>query len=152
MAGTAFIVARGVSGGIERTASVMMPALFVIVIGLALYVTTLDGARFARAATATEHIRARIAEFLAGRVIVAGRTPDQHATEKEGAATDKESPHARHTSTRDAASRQHRACRNRESLAQQSSLIQQGLDTRTIATETPSSTFQLSSVGRAGGC
>jgi NSS family neurotransmitter:Na+ symporter len=44
MAGTIFIVAGGVRGGIERTASVMMPALFAIVVGLAVYAATLDGA------------------------------------------------------------------------------------------------------------
>jgi NSS family neurotransmitter:Na+ symporter len=44
MAGTIFIVAGGVRGGIERTASVMMPALFTIVVGLAVYAATLDGA------------------------------------------------------------------------------------------------------------
>jgi len=43
MMGTILIVARGVSGGIERTAMVLMPALFAIVIGLALYAATLDG-------------------------------------------------------------------------------------------------------------
>ncbi len=41
---TIWIVARGVKGGIERTAMVLMPALFVIVAGLAIYAATLDGA------------------------------------------------------------------------------------------------------------
>ncbi|MGE4605402.1 MAG: sodium-dependent transporter, partial [Myxococcota bacterium] len=44
MAGTIYIVARGVSGGIERTAMVLMPVLFAIVVGLAFYAATLDGA------------------------------------------------------------------------------------------------------------
>ncbi len=44
MAGTIYIVARGVSGGIERTAMVLMPVLFAIVVGLALYAATLEGA------------------------------------------------------------------------------------------------------------
>jgi NSS family neurotransmitter:Na+ symporter len=44
MAGTITIVARGVSGGIERTAMVLMPVLFAIVIGLAFYAATLEGA------------------------------------------------------------------------------------------------------------
>ena len=38
------IVAGGVKGGIERSALILMPALFVIVCGLALYAATLDGA------------------------------------------------------------------------------------------------------------
>ncbi len=38
------IVASGVKGGIERSAVILMPALFVIVCGLALYAATLDGA------------------------------------------------------------------------------------------------------------
>jgi NSS family neurotransmitter:Na+ symporter len=37
------VVAGGVKGGIERSALVLMPALFVIVIGLAIYAATLDG-------------------------------------------------------------------------------------------------------------
>jgi NSS family neurotransmitter:Na+ symporter len=41
---TISIVAGGVMGGIERAAVIMMPALFVIVCGLALYAATLDGA------------------------------------------------------------------------------------------------------------
>ena len=41
---TIWIVAGGVKGGIERAAVIMMPALFVIVCGLALYAATLDGA------------------------------------------------------------------------------------------------------------
>jgi len=45
MAGTIAVVAGGVKGGIERTALVLMPALFLIVAGLALWASTLDGAR-----------------------------------------------------------------------------------------------------------
>jgi NSS family neurotransmitter:Na+ symporter len=41
---TILVVSRGVKGGIELAASIMMPLLFVIVIGIALYATTLDGA------------------------------------------------------------------------------------------------------------
>jgi NSS family neurotransmitter:Na+ symporter len=44
MAVTIWIVAVGVKGGIERTALVLMPALFVILAGLAVYAATLDGA------------------------------------------------------------------------------------------------------------
>lgn len=43
MAGTIAVVAGGVKGGIERTAKVLMPTLFVIVCGLALYAATLEG-------------------------------------------------------------------------------------------------------------
>jgi NSS family neurotransmitter:Na+ symporter len=39
------IVRGGVKKGIERTALVLMPLLFLLVVGLALYATTLDGAR-----------------------------------------------------------------------------------------------------------
>ena len=44
MALTIFVVAGGVRAGIERTALVLMPVLFAIVAGLALYAATLDGA------------------------------------------------------------------------------------------------------------
>ncbi len=44
MAGTVAIVGTGVKGGIERTALVLMPTLFLIVCGLAVYAATLDGA------------------------------------------------------------------------------------------------------------
>ncbi len=44
MAATVFIVAGGVKAGIERTALLLMPALFVIVCGLAVYARTLPGA------------------------------------------------------------------------------------------------------------
>lgn len=40
---TVFVVSRGIRGGIERAASVMMPALFALVIGIAIYAATLDG-------------------------------------------------------------------------------------------------------------
>ena len=41
---TIAVVAGGVKGGIERVALVLMPLLFVIVVGLALYASTLEGA------------------------------------------------------------------------------------------------------------
>ena len=44
MAFTVFVVVGGVSRGIERTSVVLMPMLFVLVVGLALYAATLDGA------------------------------------------------------------------------------------------------------------
>jgi NSS family neurotransmitter:Na+ symporter len=44
MALTIGVVAGGVKGGIERVSLVMMPALFAIVAGLAVYAATLDGA------------------------------------------------------------------------------------------------------------
>jgi len=40
---TVVVVAGGVKGGIERTAMVLMPVLFLLVCGLAVYATTLDG-------------------------------------------------------------------------------------------------------------
>ena len=43
MFGTIAIVAGGVKGGIERTAIVLMPLLFVLLCGLAIYAATLDG-------------------------------------------------------------------------------------------------------------
>ena len=43
MAGTVAVVAGGVKGGIERAAMLLMPTLFVIVAGLALYAVTLKG-------------------------------------------------------------------------------------------------------------
>jgi NSS family neurotransmitter:Na+ symporter len=44
MAVTAFVVAGGIRSGIERTSLVLMPLLAVLVIGLAIYAATLDGA------------------------------------------------------------------------------------------------------------
>lgn len=44
MAATILIVVGGVKGGIERASLLLMPMLFVIVIGLALWAATLDGA------------------------------------------------------------------------------------------------------------
>ncbi len=41
---TVFVVIRGVSSGIERTSVVLMPMLFVLVVGLAVYAATLNGA------------------------------------------------------------------------------------------------------------
>ncbi len=43
MAGTVAIVGRGIRGGIERMALLLMPALFVLVCGLAIYASTLEG-------------------------------------------------------------------------------------------------------------
>jgi len=44
MALTVFVVAGGVSRGIERASVLLMPMLFAFVVGLALYAATLDGA------------------------------------------------------------------------------------------------------------
>lgn len=44
MAFTVFVVVKGVSRGIERTSMLLMPMLFALVVGLALYAATLDGA------------------------------------------------------------------------------------------------------------
>ena len=50
MIGTAFVVSRGVSGGIEKAAKILMPTLFVMIVALILYALTLpnamDGIRF----------------------------------------------------------------------------------------------------------
>ncbi len=45
MAGSLWIVANGVTAGIERTAIVVMPLLFVVVCGLAVYAATLPGSQ-----------------------------------------------------------------------------------------------------------
>ena len=42
---TAFIVAAGIKGGIEKFSKIMMPLLFVIVLGIAIYSVTLPGAK-----------------------------------------------------------------------------------------------------------
>jgi NSS family neurotransmitter:Na+ symporter len=44
MAAVAFIVSRGVSKGIERASLLMMPVLFLIIVGLAIWAATLAGA------------------------------------------------------------------------------------------------------------
>ncbi len=44
MAVTAFIVSRGIHDGIERAATILMPTLFLMIIGLIIYAMTLDGA------------------------------------------------------------------------------------------------------------
>lgn len=44
MAVTAFVVAGGIRAGIERTSLILMPLLAALVIGLAIYAATLDGA------------------------------------------------------------------------------------------------------------
>ncbi|MCH8890021.1 MAG: sodium-dependent transporter, partial [Myxococcales bacterium] len=44
MAFTVFVVVKGVSRGIERTSMLLMPMLFALVVGLAVYAATLDGA------------------------------------------------------------------------------------------------------------
>jgi neurotransmitter:Na+ symporter, NSS family len=50
MAATAFVVSRGIAGGIERAAKVLMPTLFLMIIGLIIYAITLpnamDGLKF----------------------------------------------------------------------------------------------------------
>jgi NSS family neurotransmitter:Na+ symporter len=44
MGATALIVSNGVAGGIERAAKILMPSLFVIIVGLLIYALTLPGA------------------------------------------------------------------------------------------------------------
>jgi len=50
MIGTAYVVSRGVSGGIEKAAKILMPTLFVMILALIVYALTLpnamDGIRF----------------------------------------------------------------------------------------------------------
>ena len=50
MATTAYVVSRGISGGIEKAAKLLMPTLIVMIVGLVIYGTTLpnamDGLRF----------------------------------------------------------------------------------------------------------
>lgn len=43
LAVTTFVVMRGIRGGIERASVVLMPALFVLILGIALYAATLEG-------------------------------------------------------------------------------------------------------------
>lgn len=43
MSGSLWIVANGITGGIERTAVIVMPLLFLVVVGLAVYAATLPG-------------------------------------------------------------------------------------------------------------
>lgn len=48
--GTAFVVSKGIAGGIERASRILMPALFIMILGLIVYALTLpnavDGLRF----------------------------------------------------------------------------------------------------------
>ncbi|WP_251359861.1 sodium-dependent transporter [Kangiella sp. TOML190] len=41
---TAFIVSKGIAGGIEKASKILMPTLFIMIIGLIAYSLTLDGA------------------------------------------------------------------------------------------------------------
>lgn len=41
---TAFIVSKGIAGGIEKASKILMPTLFLMIIGLIAYALTLDGA------------------------------------------------------------------------------------------------------------
>ncbi|WP_196137265.1 sodium-dependent transporter [Aliikangiella sp. G2MR2-5] len=44
MVGTAFVVSRGISGGIEKAAKILMPTLFVMILALIVYALTLPNA------------------------------------------------------------------------------------------------------------
>ncbi len=44
MVGTAFVVSKGVSSGIEKAAKILMPTLFVMILGLIIYALTLPNA------------------------------------------------------------------------------------------------------------
>ncbi|MFP6629861.1 MAG: sodium-dependent transporter [Myxococcota bacterium] len=67
MAITIGIVLRGVSSGIERVSLVAMPALFVLVIGIAIYAATLDGG----SAGYAYYLNADFANVLSTKVVVA---------------------------------------------------------------------------------
>ncbi|MFQ5696934.1 MAG: sodium-dependent transporter, partial [Myxococcota bacterium] len=68
---TSWIVARGIRGGIERATLVMMPLLFVLVCGIAIYASLLEGAaegyRFYLAVDARELLSLRALEDAAGQ-------------------------------------------------------------------------------------
>jgi NSS family neurotransmitter:Na+ symporter len=66
MAVTIWIVFGGVGRGIERVALVAMPSLFVLVVGIALYASTLDGA----SAGYAYYLNADFANVLSDQVIV----------------------------------------------------------------------------------
>jgi neurotransmitter:Na+ symporter, NSS family len=65
MAATMAIVMGGVKRGIERTALLLMPLLFLVVVGLAVYAATLPGA----AAGYGFYLRPQLAEILSLRVL-----------------------------------------------------------------------------------
>lgn len=60
MAVTVFVVMGGIKGGIERACLILMPMLFLIVVGLALWAATLDGAT----AGYTVYLRPDLAEMM----------------------------------------------------------------------------------------
>jgi NSS family neurotransmitter:Na+ symporter len=62
---TIFVVARGVKGGIERAASILMPLLFMVVCGLAVYASTLAGA----GAGYAYYLRPDFTQVLSGKVL-----------------------------------------------------------------------------------
>lgn len=61
----AFVVMGGIRGGIERTSVVLMPALFALVVGIAIYAATLDGA----AAGYSRYLTFEIREILSIEVL-----------------------------------------------------------------------------------
>lgn len=65
MAITVFIVARGVKRGLERTALILMPMLFVLLIGLAIWSATLSGG----GAGYAYYLKPRISELLDTAII-----------------------------------------------------------------------------------
>jgi NSS family neurotransmitter:Na+ symporter len=65
MAVTVFIVIRGVKKGLERTAMILMPLLFAILVGLALWATTLSGG----GAGYAYYLKPQLAELLNPAVI-----------------------------------------------------------------------------------
>ncbi len=65
MAATIFIVMRGVKRGLERAALILMPLLFMILVGLAIWAVTLDGAAEAYA----YYLRPSLGELLDTAII-----------------------------------------------------------------------------------
>jgi len=65
MAITVFIVVRGVKKGLERTALILMPMLFVLLVGLAIWATTLSGG----GAGYAYYLKPRLSELLDTAII-----------------------------------------------------------------------------------
>ena len=65
MAITVFIVVRGVKKGLERTALILMPMLFILLVGLAIWATTLSGG----GAGYAYYLKPRLSELLDTAII-----------------------------------------------------------------------------------
>jgi len=62
---TIYVVARGIKGGIERAATILMPLLFLVVCGLAIYASTLPGA----GAGYAYYLQPDFSQVLSGQVL-----------------------------------------------------------------------------------